>query len=1251
MSFIKYLCGGSTPPVRSHATGAAMRMRTTPAFLFLPSQMRLTAVCRVMHSSAPLHGGGSCRWNCCGMPRVYAPAAMAALIASARFCSTAVSGEINSVEEGKGLQEAEAFLRERFGPQAKLVLRRCPRRRARQATQRTQEPEGEEEEAVVVEDEEPVAGDVLRRELAGATRESHSPQGFTMEYRASATCRLLGFPVELAAANGQRADEVLGRVLQDALDSDVIFILPQPKGLASSQVSRGRGRGHAKRGGYRRHTAAPSLSPRQLEFKAIMDELRELCVHFSRVLKFAIRSPSNAELRRHLQQQQQQQQYTDEVNYGTTGSSAGGAGVTRSEWICRAYVRDEWGVAPALTFTGEVRGQSANDALMRCFAMLRDRYRNELESALVQLESVREVEAFVRSWGKTVESHCFDEGAEEPSSVSSSTSKQNTGRREGYTDAVHEPADGEQADGAEGPAPVPVEEQYRVLRPTTFTAAVIVEDVCGNISVNQVKRQATPLTAYQNASGQALRSEAAFSPDVTILDQCLPSVPLITRMRWQFDAMVHRLAKEHEKKPEEVAVIRIEGDRTNSYGLDGKETAVSKKGGAGSVSGVGDDTTIEKQCVFFTACFISDGSVVWQNTGPGRYRLEFDCYVQGLTYLLDQYPDVGRAYFDARGGGVLFPTTQLLELAVLKHDSYNIAANHRGKWNVYALLGTLTSQLLGSFYQTAYQEDRVAGEARAILTVNDGLRSKQLLIQRQAKKRGEAWRSACLDALRENFPNQYRDALLLHPDIDLSSDTMARGSKFRALPREKRVEHVGNLFSLVAAFAAEDLGWHNLRVRLRNASGDLGLPQWVAEMEAQIEGEEQRRVVAISPPYSQVKHARRVLVYQLAQKYFPKELEAYAKLNRGDAVNPDQDARNVDNAVYRVGAESFVSQVLALLEAEASSMAPFTWTLEQYVDSNTYDGNDNDGSVECLLCPFHPRFRAAVYGQNGDVLISERIGSEGEGAVVVLCSVLRAATNRFAGDKGEQLWTEYECHAPPPVSTLRELALYMFNAFFGVSNASIMDATDPLSAVAEQQVVDVEARELGGYWFVTLSLSRVGGLAVSRAIAMTKREGVRDVVVLACRRNFPRPLQYLLAHSKEMSSFAGDIFAAPVVEELPEPVMQDIKRGLERAESAGPPRPYTLLRRCVTRDFRNERWLRVEQLPSSGSGFACRIYLQKHRRESKKGEVQLVGFGSALTRAQALHIASLCALENLFEKDLAEALACSPGYRDLPSPE
>nr|CCC47150.1 conserved hypothetical protein [Trypanosoma vivax Y486] len=905
----------------------------------------------------------------------------------------------------------------------------------------------------------------------------------------------------------------------------------------------------------------------------------------------------------------------------------------RGDW---AYVRDEWSVAPSLAFTGEASGQSANDSLMRCFAMLRDRYRSELDSPSVQLESVREVEAFVQPWDKLVESHCFEEGVGE-------VANEKNGRQEGGgvpPSHASPQKEGESELESEGEA-VTVEEEYRTFRPITYTAAVTVEDVHGNINVNRVRRQVTQLSAYQNASWQAIRMEYGLLPDVTILDQLIPAAPLLVRMRWQFDAMVHRLAQQCGKRPEEVACVHIDGDDFLGGSIErGQDTLV----GGGMTK-----SAVEIRRFFFTARFVSDGCVVWQQNGPGRYRLEFDCYVQALTYLLDRHPDVGLMCFDTRGGGVLFPTSHLLELAVQRHDGYNIATNHRGKWNAYAILGTLTSQLIGSFYQTTYKEDRNTGETCAVLTVNDGRRSGQLLIQRQAKRRGEAWRNACLDALRENFPNQYRDALLLHPDIDLSSDTMARGSKYRALPREKRVEHIGNIFSLVAAFAEEDLGWYNLRIRLRNTSGDLGLPQWVAEMEAQVDGEEHRRIVATSPPYPQVRHARRVLLYTVAQKYFPKELEAYAKLNRGDAVNPDLDTHNSYNTVYRVGSDSFLNQVMGLLEECAPSMAPFTWMVEHSTvgDEGEVDAG-NDGSVEWLLRPLRLRFRAVVYGQKGDLLISERVGDGDESAVSVLCSVLRAATDRLAGDKGEKLWTEYESHAPPAVATSRELSLYMFNAFFGSSSLTAAEGADVGPCAMEQQVVDIEAREVGGYWFATLSLTRAGCLTVARAVATTKREAVRDVLLLACRRSFQRSLAYLSAHSRETHSFASEILSLPVIEELPDNILRSIWQQLDRAEVTAPPRPYTLLHRCVARDLRNDRWLRVEQQPNGGSGFQCRIYLQKHRRVSKRGEVQLIGFGCAISRAQALHVASVRALENLFEEDLSDAIRRLPTYTDLP---
>ncbi|ORC90210.1 uncharacterized protein TM35_000092600, partial [Trypanosoma theileri] len=559
MRFIKYVCRGvplSTSPYHISKGGLA-KTETSSYDVFPHLLLQLAPASVLVYSSSTAtpydNNGVTRRWR---YHRKMSGSVHSPFSLALRHSATVARSPGEASGRGGEMEEAEALLRERFGPQAKLVLRRSPKRHVRRnssaaAVQSIQEG-GDGEEEDVVEEEEPVASAVGSTEHDSHSRNPESLQD-NMEYRASATCRLLGFPVELAAASGQEAQEVLAYVLNEALGSDVIFIHPQQRLSASSQKGRGRSRGRGQQrrgGGYQQHSNTSTLSPRQMEFKAILDELRELCVHFSRVLKFSIKSPQATH------QKQQQEQEGEEKNGGERSAR-------QREWRCRAYVRDEWGVAPSLTFTGEARGQSANDSLMRCFAMLRDRYRSELDSAFVQLESVREVEAFVQPWGKTVESHCFEENNTDETESTTNENRKSGQKKKKNVDSSRE-SDVIEGEETGSSTTVSLEEQYRVSRPTTYTAAVIVEDAEGNVFVSQVKRQSTPLSAYQSASIQALRSEASLSSDVTILDQTLPPSPLLVRMRWQFDAMVQYLAQQQGKRPEEFAEIRIEGDGGNN---------------------------------------------------------------------------------------------------------------------------------------------------------------------------------------------------------------------------------------------------------------------------------------------------------------------------------------------------------------------------------------------------------------------------------------------------------------------------------------------------------------------------------------------------------------------------------------------------------------------------------------------------------------------------------------------------------------
>ncbi|KEG08870.1 hypothetical protein DQ04_06281050, partial [Trypanosoma grayi] len=128
MSHIKYMCWraplSATP---YHACGRAAATGTSASSVPSASLWLATAL-SAARSTAAAGGGGSCRrWQLPEWPHTSAPTP---LVFAVRFQS-GVAGACEAPNGGsgdssKGLQEAEALLRERFGPQAKLVLRRCP---------------------------------------------------------------------------------------------------------------------------------------------------------------------------------------------------------------------------------------------------------------------------------------------------------------------------------------------------------------------------------------------------------------------------------------------------------------------------------------------------------------------------------------------------------------------------------------------------------------------------------------------------------------------------------------------------------------------------------------------------------------------------------------------------------------------------------------------------------------------------------------------------------------------------------------------------------------------------------------------------------------------------------------------------------------------------------------------------------------------------------------------------------------------
>lgn len=430
------------------------------------------------------------------------------------------------------------------------------------------------------------------------------------------------------------------------------------------------------------------------------------------------------------------------------------------------------------------------------------------------------------------------------------------------------------------------------------------------------------------------------------------------------------------------------------------------------------------------------------NSGTGRYRLLLQAHVVALQYLFDAYPDACAALLlspplQCHATLSLFPSSALLKEAVQHHDQYPLLTHHKGKWNCVAVLGTLTAALMGNYFQTTYipppvvsvggpgGTTKAGSDWWAVLTVSTGMYSEELLIQKSAKTKGEALKRACLEALRENFPRQHAEVIRVHPDVDLSHDTLAKSSKYRSLPRDKRVEHIQSLFAMVCAFAEEDLGWFQPRIRFRNASMELGFPQWVAELEATVEEDQERRIVAVSRPHPHSRTARRMLIWSVAEQYFPKELGYYRALKRGDGVHPlGEDAdRGSGTASSGAGRRfqyykphtgiAFVEQLFELMAPSHTSLLPFSWTLkgvavgrrrsrsayqarrngqsegkekEVVEEEETFfslsdmieDGDPSywgDGETpERLLEPLCIQYEASVLGNHGDLLIADYRG-------------------------------------------------------------------------------------------------------------------------------------------------------------------------------------------------------------------------------------------------------------------------------------
>ena len=676
--------------------------------------------------------------------------------------------------------------------------------------------------------------------------------------------------------------------------------------------------------------------------------------------------------------------------------------------------------------------------------------------------------------------------------------------------------------------------------------------------------QRTILNAYNVACGKLAKYD----------NDNHSSRPLLFRLRWQLEGMALLVFGFEELKMETL----IAGPHEMIYFEFDKD--------GDGVAGVGK--------------IVFNGVVIAESRGEGLYKVEVEAYTTALRFFISKHAQVAATHFPE-----LFPTVESLNAAVEAHDNFNVLQIHRGKWNPYAVLGTITNCLLGSCYNVRYIEDTERDLCSAILYLNDGHRSDRVIEVAIGRLKGEAWRKACEHCIKMNFPMQ-NHMLTGKVEYGMSTESQIRNVKFRALPREKRIQHMSSLFHLVQVFGEEDFGWRDVQLVCRQAGSSSN---WICEVHCTVD--KNPKVILMSQVCGTAKAAKKQITLSLMKKYWSMELLAYLKLGRGDYCQAD--AEPVLNAVFD-NTRSFLSQMIALLTNGAAEAAPFTISISVKEEGKKMTYTSNVIS-------------------KGDRVVGT---SEAATAVDASLNACFAACTLLNVDRSG-LWKEYlDYHPVAKFAISRDYCQWLLKTFFG----------------AEAQFDYFMSTTEG--WIATVSVL-FGGTSIILCRELAKRKADSSAVGLtaSCAENFFTILKHHSKNSEELHVFADATLKAmrPGVQRTSTVVVDPIvssrsspDEGIVRLTSGGQGTPLGLLKALITREDPNWQLRHEHALMTSGAGYRCT--LTKHLRDSTV--TKEVGCAVAKTKAESLHVASVSALENIFEHELAVAIEANDSFCEFP---
>ena len=316
---------------------------------------------------------------------------------------------------------------------------------------------------------------------------------------------------------------------------------------------------------------------------------------------------------------------------------------------------------------------------------------------------------------------------------------------------------------------------------------------------------------------------------------------------------------------------------------------------------------------------------------PGEYLTEVRCQLSALQFLFLRFPKTS-ATWEVTFKDILAEGAHLERLDVVQRLKGS-------KITPYNVLGECTYAHLNQYFAVNYATLDAGVDAgaqlmhQATVHVSHPVTSARLVLGTgQHRLRGQAWRIACSNALRNNFPRQYdmvknRDDFKSAAACSLNTagghaagsggkyEGLAMQPKYQHIPREKRVSFMTSIFHVLKACLIEDFGVGDVMVDTVQPNPN----NWVSTLQVRYDVDGSWATFARSVNCANKADAKRLLITDTCRRLFPKEFAAYVELGRPDTALA-AGAKPAISVASVCGSSSAINATASVTSSEASQL-------------------------------------------------------------------------------------------------------------------------------------------------------------------------------------------------------------------------------------------------------------------------------------------------------------------------------------------